>query len=70
MNANTSAEHTDLEYEYTEDQLTERPGAEPVMDQELLAPKANSRFSRKKIIMVVVVCAMVGAIFSVSQYTG
>ncbi|HVV69312.1 MAG TPA: hypothetical protein VHE99_09840 [Gammaproteobacteria bacterium] len=63
MNANTSAEHPDLEYEYTEDQLTEKPGTEPIIEKELEAPKAKSRFSRKKIITVVVVCAMVGAIF-------
>lgn len=63
MNANISAEHSDLEYEYSEDQLTEKPGAEPIIEKDLEAPKAKSRFSRKKIITVVVVCAMVGAIF-------
>ncbi len=65
MNANVAAEKSDLEYQYSEDQLTEEHGSEAMVEvePELPAEKTSSRFSRKKIITGIIICTMVGAIF-------
>jgi type IV secretory pathway VirB10-like protein len=63
MNANAATEKkNDLEYQYSEDQLTEKPAKEPIIQADLPVEKP-ARFSRKKIILGIVICAMVGAIF-------